>query len=527
MEELDCLDKYEKINNSFRCNNLLNEDECDELIDICYIKKYIHIYIDTVSLKCTYYLRASNFDKAEKLLILLKSNFFEDNYNNQLNYYNLMGMFHWYYNQNFNKSIEYLEEGTKLINDKLIDNNKFIYYNYHTQGVVHCSLREYAKAYKFLTKADKIHLDKKDDNIKVSTYNWLGIIETKFQEYKNALVYFEKAAKILKKQLMFAPYADILNSIGLVYLDLFKYSFAKESFAESIDLAKKYKIDIILADAYNNYGLVFKEENDIQMAEEYFIKSLEVRNRCNNFLKKAYTLGNYALLKIKQKDYKTAEKLFFESLETLKNNEDKIFLSKTYVNLAELYIETKEYQKANKFLIKAKTIYKDYCNGSDDCKMEFIFFFKAYLNYYKEMKQYKKALEYFEYYHDARKRFTDIETTMKAELFHTKTEIEKIRYQYENRIEKERIKAALAMAVTANHEINQPLTVMQTAVDIINNPEFLHFPLDKQKKYTVKISESIEKINHILKRFRDQSNISFDDYMKDSTKMVKYNKETG
>ena len=84
-----------------------------------------------------------------------------------------------------------------------------------------------------------------------------------------------------------------------------------------------------------------------------------------------------------------------------------------------------------------------------------------------------------------------------------------------NKINEEKIKAALAMSVTANHEINQPLMTIQGNLDLLIN-SFNQIQLsEKQLKYIEKISKSIDRISDVLQKFTRKSNVSFVDYMQD------------
>ncbi len=89
--------------------------------------------------------------------------------------------------------------------------------------------------------------------------------------------------------------------------------------------------------------------------------------------------------------------------------------------------------------------------------------------------------------------------------------------------ELEKRNSILAMAVTANHEINQPLMVLN------GNLEMLHTNLpDEVKKenrrYFDRATIAIERIRNILDSYKQLHNIDFDEYT-DGTKMVKYDED--
>jgi two-component system cell cycle response regulator len=79
-------------------------------------------------------------------------------------------------------------------------------------------------------------------------------------------------------------------------------------------------------------------------------------------------------------------------------------------------------------------------------------------------------------------------------------------------IELERKNSILAMAVTANHELNQPLTVIKGYLSMIESsigPEHL---TEKQLKYFEKIEQSFERIDIILRNFNETASASLENY---------------
>jgi two-component system cell cycle response regulator len=79
-------------------------------------------------------------------------------------------------------------------------------------------------------------------------------------------------------------------------------------------------------------------------------------------------------------------------------------------------------------------------------------------------------------------------------------------------IELERSNSILAMAITANHELNQPLTVIKGYVAMIENSIGLENLDEKQKKYFKKIDQSFERIDIILRNFNETASVSIENY---------------
>jgi len=79
-------------------------------------------------------------------------------------------------------------------------------------------------------------------------------------------------------------------------------------------------------------------------------------------------------------------------------------------------------------------------------------------------------------------------------------------------LEMERKNSILAMAVTANHELNQPLTVIKGYVGMIESAIEPDNLTEKQRKYFEKIDQSFERIDTILRNFSEAASVSIENY---------------
>ncbi|MCP5049760.1 MAG: response regulator [bacterium] len=80
--------------------------------------------------------------------------------------------------------------------------------------------------------------------------------------------------------------------------------------------------------------------------------------------------------------------------------------------------------------------------------------------------------------------------------------------------------AVLAMAVTASHELSQPLTVLSGNFQLFQGA--FDFPglTERQRKYLVKMGDSIEGIQDLLKKFTDSGSVDFEKYVGDQEMVV-------
>ena len=121
---------------------------------------------------------------------------------------------------------------------------------------------------------------------------------------------------------------------------------------------------------------------------------------------------------------------------------------------------------------------------------------------------------------------------LNSELNIQKNELEKsyltLKEAQDKILKLERNNSILAMIVTANHEINQPLTVasvnlqmLQKMIEKVN----LGTDSDSITAKTTLISNNLDKINKILAKYRDKKDFVFSDYGH-GIKMINFDNET-
>jgi len=112
----------------------------------------------------------------------------------------------------------------------------------------------------------------------------------------------------------------------------------------------------------------------------------------------------------------------------------------------------------------------------------------------------------------------------KAELLariNTHLELSKVR---EEIIRLEQQNAALAVAVTANHTLNQPLTVLQGNFELFRGSIEESLLTEKQRRFLSRMKESIERIKTYLSEMTDSPAVHFENYL-GSRNMVVFEKK--
>ncbi len=139
------------------------------------------------------------------------------------------------------------------------------------------------------------------------------------------------------------------------------------------------------------------------------------------------------------------------------------------------------------------------------------------LEQYKDcVKNYKKLLK-------ATSKITKIGDIVQKKLFNANEKISKQKEEIEQKnselvemqqikLDLERKNSFLAMSVTVNHEMNQPLAVMKGYTDILERSLTSNSLTENQKKYFIKINKSFLAIEKILYKYRNFANYNIEEY---------------
>jgi len=102
-----------------------------------------------------------------------------------------------------------------------------------------------------------------------------------------------------------------------------------------------------------------------------------------------------------------------------------------------------------------------------------------------------------------------IEKMLKLSLTDIKKAFKDLELSQDKIIKLEQKNTALAMAVTANHEINQPLAIINNCVELLK----LKNTDDKSVTYFEKIENAVERIHGILNKFKNLTEVTFKKYL--------------
>lgn len=326
--------------------------------------------------------------------------------------------------------------------------------------------------------------------------------------------------------------ASILNNLGYLYLKEDRTDSALIYFQRSYDIYRmrgdNYGVSFVLMDIGNLYYLDKKYEKSLQYLEEGYTIALEndyveLINYGSNVLKDLFEdMGNYEKALLYYRDYHETNSriLNIEKVREL----TRLDLKHSFENtLREL---TEQHEKATTIADEKIKFHKRITFVALIISILVIMLIFVLLSFYRIKKKANKLLEaknheIFRQKNELEQRNITLQKTME-ELKAAYSRLEKTQKEL---VLTEQKNAALAVAITANHEINQPLLIIQGNLELIK----LKLGDDSQfDKYLDSTNEAINRISEILKKMRELENshkINFLSYA-DNVDMIDINDGT-
>ncbi|MES2410952.1 MAG: sensor histidine kinase [Bacteroidota bacterium] len=205
-----------------------------------------------------------------------------------------------------------------------------------------------------------------------------------------ALPYFMKAKDIYKAQKNYDKVIDInLIIVEMKGLTDYKYEDYKPLIDEAIDYATKRNNIPILCKTYKEIGNNLFDSDPLK-AINYYKKAIVESKKIKDSLFEARVNSNIGLVYTeKLHDYKIARKYNALAYNYFKKHNSSFYFSIYYINQADIFLKEKKYDSAMIMYQKA-----DALKIKDNNTTTRILLYGLMSDLYKEMKNYKKAIEY-------------------------------------------------------------------------------------------------------------------------------------
>ena len=428
-------------------------------------------------------------------------------------------------------------------------------------GVFYMDLSMHEKSLNYLTKAMELYVKTSNEMGIAICLNNIAIVYDELDDSENAVKYFEDYLKLAERIGSKEDIALAYNNLASIYEYQEHVKKALEYLEKSGSIYKE--IDNVRGVALTDFNIGtihYRKYQDYPTAIEYISKALSKlkgRNFENQNLERQiyYVMSQ---IKTDQKQYSEAKKYLEKCEQLIEELGLDSQLESVYLQYSEIFTQAKDYKKALDYLNNAKTISDSLnieSNKEEIAKLRVIFethkaekeneilkknneiqqlslskrkhvnnFFSiliivvlvfaltAFVLLYKLRTEHNMLLERNNIIIEQKKT---LETKNKElhDLYLS------LKLKQEENLELVKTNAALAVAVTANHELNQPLMIIK------GNIEMLQMTLNdelnaKQIKYLRKIDDSVERMTEILRKFKEMESANFENYADSSEEEV-------
>ena len=214
-------------------------------------------------------------------------------------------------------------------------------------------------------------------------------------EYQDALKYHFDALKICESMESNKCSAEIFNNIAVVYMGFMDWDKAERYTIDALKNAESNVNSFEKSRAMGNMAIVFAEKGDFTRAEEWFIKDLEFDLKQGDSLSGAKNFNNLGRLYDIQDFDKKALEYYLKGLEIAVLQNDAASVALGYQNVGWILSKLGRNDEAITNFQKGMEMTRNL--GNRDKLRD------AYFNiseFYYELNQPKKSLEYFLKYHD-------------------------------------------------------------------------------------------------------------------------------
>jgi len=471
----------------------------DEMIENCLSYGFTELLVNIIILKS---VCLSNLNLYEKSIEAISDAIdISEKYNNKRLLalsQNQCGIVHWNYCF-YDKAISHFQQALTLFVD--LDMNINTGWCFRNIGVSFLKKSDTGKACQYLYDGLQWAIDKDLKEIKGNILSWLGILEGEYSNFKKAVEYFLESNNIYIELKIYNEYAVNLNSIALIYIRNEKIDLAIKYLENAESIAKEHNCYLVLADVAHNFGLAYNKLGEKEKALKKYFESIEFRKKSIAPDKLANTFHNIGNIYTSLNQIEPALKYYNKSLKIRKNASLNKKMSESYIAIASCLLVAKHYKRSLNSGKKALDLAIEF---NDSALLTEIYLY--YSEYYEEIGNPRKAYEFYNLYIDEQERASSEERARSISVMEKKFEIDLIEKNVKEQTEQEKINGALAMAVTANHQTNQPLMILQGNLDLIQTLLSSGGTTVGQSAIE-RIQKNIDDIDTILSEFRENASV--------------------
>ena len=366
-------------------------------------------------------------------------------------------------------------------------------------GNIYLKLGAYEKCLQFYLEALRIREEIEEKEGIISCCANIGSY-LKEEEPKRALGYLDRALELIEETGEHRMRGFVLAQHGMTLHLSGQHEAGETELKQSVEVMKETENLYDLAMAYVYLCNVYNKREDYDEALRYNDLALEVSREAEMIDFTARELVTRANIRLAQGRQAEAQ----EALDEAKTLAEKLDVSRLKMHCHELqaviHAQRGDYQQAYETL----QMFSEY--REETVKME--------------ADQRARELEVI-YAVEKNEREAELMRQKNTELAQMNEQLRRanqaLQAAQDNLQTSERKVTALAMAVTANHQINQPLMVAQGSAELLRMS--MDAVTQRQAEHFEKIFSSIARIQTILGKYCSVENVDFEDYVSD-TQMV-------
>ncbi len=268
----------------------------------------------------------------------------------------------------------------------------------------------------------------------------IGFVYQKKKDYKTAINYYQQALDITETGAYKADNAKFYSTLLNLYFYLGDYPNAMETISRELTVAEKNNDKRRIAHCNNILGYIYLKQENFVAAEKYYDQYINDAKELNDSVLLAHAMGEIADVYTVEKKYKQAIGILFTTIKicdqfsinpgTQDTNQVKAWIpqykAKALYRLGKTYKLNGELPEALQYSLASI----NNANTAHTSKYDLANYYINTGDVYKELKEFKKAIEYLGYGYDLSTEIQHRENTRDAAQYLSQTHA--LMHQYDS-----------------------------------------------------------------------------------------------
>ncbi len=347
-------------------------------------------------------------------------------------------------------------------------------------GTVEVSIGNYSSALKNHLKSLEIFEKLKDQNKAAIQLTNIGLVNQFLREFDTSLEYLFDALKILENYEDRIAYAKTLSYIGISYYGK-EDDKCLEFYQKALEIFEEEGEEDGVISQSANIGITYLSSENFKLALKFLKKPLSYYRKNNKKYQLAICLLNVGNCQIYLEEFDESIKTLLEALDLAEELGSKNLASEINVSISQAYESKGNFERALAF-------FKGYSQTKN-------------IIFNEELKTQTAEMQ-TKYETEKKEREAEIYRLKNVELAKLNKRLGKtlneLKEAQEQLVEAEKNKMFLAMVTTANHQLNQPLSVIQGNLELLKHKTYENFD-ETTKTHIDKISKNVFRCAEILR----------------------------